>query len=276
MKKIIHFAICFSFLFAFVTYASEVRTWTSAGGQHKVEAEFVSVSDDGKSVILRRGDGKKIFVEYDKLSFVDKMFVDDTKHIAQQEAENAIRNAARNAARQAPEMVFLQNSPEKREILRRKIELVNPKGIIVRVKLSDEEKEEIVDFLIMAERALNRQYSEKELSDFLDRMHWFKEGNISYMLLPFNTNRGSFREIDVYVAALVGFVEARRRESNLGFTSTGRSSLALMNSMEREKNIIESLLPVCNRLTGNRHDNIEEIRLNTRAQEAEKKQLFDR
>jgi len=61
-------------LLALVANAAEVRTWTSTSGTHKTEAELVKVSDDGKSVTLRKTDGKEIEVPLDKLSKADSEY----------------------------------------------------------------------------------------------------------------------------------------------------------------------------------------------------------
>ena len=89
MNKITYLAICFSFLFALMGYSDEVRTWTSAGGQHKIEAEFVKISDDGKSITLRQKDGTEYAVELDKLSKVDQTYVAKQKATANQPEQKA-------------------------------------------------------------------------------------------------------------------------------------------------------------------------------------------
>lgn len=75
MKKITCCTIIFSFLFAFVINAAEMRTWTSGGGSHKTEAEFVKISDDGKIITIRWEDGKEKDIPLDKLSKADQEYV---------------------------------------------------------------------------------------------------------------------------------------------------------------------------------------------------------
>src|SRR4051812_15080943 len=53
--------------------AAEVRTWTSAAGSHKTEAEFVELTDDG-TVVLKTKAGKTIQVPLSKLSEADQTF----------------------------------------------------------------------------------------------------------------------------------------------------------------------------------------------------------
>lgn len=62
-------------LFALVANAAEVRTWTSASGNHETEAEFVKISDDGKTITLRKTDGKKTDVPLVRLSGADREYV---------------------------------------------------------------------------------------------------------------------------------------------------------------------------------------------------------
>jgi len=74
MKKTVCLAICFSILLTITIHADELRTWTSSTGQ-KMEAELIDTSEDGKSVTLRRNDGKEGNVALDKLSSADKSYV---------------------------------------------------------------------------------------------------------------------------------------------------------------------------------------------------------
>jgi len=72
MKSNIYLTICFSVLFAFATYADDVRTW---GREHKIEAELVKIADDGKSVTLRQKSGTVITVPLADLSSEDNAYV---------------------------------------------------------------------------------------------------------------------------------------------------------------------------------------------------------
>ncbi len=74
MKKTICLAVFLAFLLVPATNA-EMRTWTSAQGQHKIEAEFVKISDDGKTITLRQPDGKEIHAKLDGLSKADQVYV---------------------------------------------------------------------------------------------------------------------------------------------------------------------------------------------------------
>jgi len=74
MKKLLAYAVCVSTLLTIAIHADELRTWTSASGQ-KMEAELIGISEDGKSVTLRRSDGKEGNVALDKLSSADKSYV---------------------------------------------------------------------------------------------------------------------------------------------------------------------------------------------------------
>ncbi len=59
-------------LFGPTAVAGEVRTWTSSGGRHKIEAEMVSL--EGHTVTLKRSDGKILKVPLDKLSEADQEY----------------------------------------------------------------------------------------------------------------------------------------------------------------------------------------------------------
>jgi len=74
MKKIVYFTIIFSFLFTFIATA-EMRTWTSAEGQHKIQATFQTVSDDGKTITLQQANGKTTNIALEKLSKADQEYI---------------------------------------------------------------------------------------------------------------------------------------------------------------------------------------------------------
>jgi len=74
MKKIIVFTVCV-FCLCLIANAAEVRTWTSADGKFKIDAELVKVSEDGKSVTLRQKDGKESVAKLEKLSQEDSEYV---------------------------------------------------------------------------------------------------------------------------------------------------------------------------------------------------------
>ena len=74
MKNIFYLMIIFIFALTSVTDADEIRTWVSASGNQKTEAELVKISDDGKTVTLRRN-GKELDVTVEKLSKDDQEYV---------------------------------------------------------------------------------------------------------------------------------------------------------------------------------------------------------
>lgn len=55
------------------THAGEMRTWSSASGAHKTEAEFVELKDDG-NVVLKAKTGKTIDVPLSRLSDADQAY----------------------------------------------------------------------------------------------------------------------------------------------------------------------------------------------------------
>lgn len=79
MKYVIY-AFVLLLLLSYSFMQAEVRTWTNATGEFSVKAELLSVSEDGKSVKLRRIDSKKeITLELEKLSLEDRKFVSEYK-----------------------------------------------------------------------------------------------------------------------------------------------------------------------------------------------------
>lgn len=54
--------------------AGEMRTWSSATGNHKTEAEFVRLKEDD-TVVLKRRDGRTVEVPLKKLSLLDQAYV---------------------------------------------------------------------------------------------------------------------------------------------------------------------------------------------------------
>src|SRR5262245_13772949 len=64
--------ITFLALFTADSAVAEVRTWTSADGKFKVEAELISVQDD--TIQLRKADGTEVTVPLEKLSPADRLF----------------------------------------------------------------------------------------------------------------------------------------------------------------------------------------------------------
>jgi len=84
MKKIVCLTVSLFFLLAFTVDAGEVRTWTSAGKQHTIEADLVNISEDGESVTLRQKDGEETIVQLDTMSQADQEYVAKQKETANQ------------------------------------------------------------------------------------------------------------------------------------------------------------------------------------------------
>ena len=110
------------------------------------------------------------------------------------------------------------------------------------VELSEEEKEGIVQFLFLFEKA-----RKKKLND---------EYYILLLLWDMNSYKNETNKIDAYVACRACYHKNERV-----YTSA-------------DKKILESLLPECNRLSGNVHDEEEKARNEGKRLEAEKKKLF--
>ena len=81
MKKNIALSVSLFFLFALTVNANEPRTWTSADGEFKMEAKFIGVSDEGKTVVLRKIDGGISKVPLDELTKRDQKYVAENKDI---------------------------------------------------------------------------------------------------------------------------------------------------------------------------------------------------
>src|SRR5437868_4063798 len=69
------YATCLTLALLIVTAASaaETRTWSSASGSYKKEAELVELKDDG-TVVLKTKSGKTISVAISKLSDADQAY----------------------------------------------------------------------------------------------------------------------------------------------------------------------------------------------------------
>lgn len=75
MKKIVCFAVLLGVCVCSVAAgAGEMRTWVSMNGQ-ATTAEFVRLSKDGKTVTLKKQDGKNISVKLEQFSAADKKYV---------------------------------------------------------------------------------------------------------------------------------------------------------------------------------------------------------
>jgi hypothetical protein len=75
MRKIVYCAVVFFILPTSAINASEIRSWTVGKEHIEIEAEFVRISDDAKSVSLRQKNGREISVELGNLSRADQLFV---------------------------------------------------------------------------------------------------------------------------------------------------------------------------------------------------------
>lgn len=86
MTKIV--TIFLFFLFALVANANEMRTWSTATGKFTTEAEYVGISEDGKTVKIRKKeDSKEIDVPLDKLSKADQEYVSKQVNTTQVKTE---------------------------------------------------------------------------------------------------------------------------------------------------------------------------------------------
>ncbi len=304
MKKIVSLAVVL-FLCAVIAQAEEVRTWTS--GKFKTEAEFVKVSEDGKTVTLKKPDGKEVHVALNKLSKADQDFVaikqkappikkidlsdevfrvwttdtvkieakfmgvsDDGKTVTLKKNDGII-DAKDNGEeiavaldklspedqefvaikQQAPEALdSLEAVARRKATLLKKIDLLNDpgdgKGVIV--KLSDEEKDGVVQCLMLAEKAFGKELSDLDLRGMLRTMWRYKfSGRDAHYggvwWLSSDGSKGSdgrspTTKIDVYIACW---------------------ALYDANYFSRDQAwpIIVPLFPVCNKLAGGIHDDKE-------------------
>lgn len=311
MKNTACRAFCFFLLLTFAVSAGEIRTWTSSGGKHKTEAEFIDLSEDGKTVTLKKADGKEIEVPLEKISQIDREYATKQKALTTQpkkvdrpDTSSTIPNTRQIQKPSHPSRRPRQDDFATKDLLRRKIDAVNRQDNgEVKVELSDKEKEGIVQYLLLAEKALGKKESEAGLSLLIGKLSKYKNGSGigDYAYSDFSLIRLFGREvtnadvryekIDAYVAGLAGWVvmsdlsgsaamssnKAREESRRYGGKELARSAAgasAAASSFRSQKDIIESLLPECNRLSGNAHDKEEKERLGKKQREAEKKQLF--
>lgn len=83
MKKIVGLTVSLFFLLNLVVNAVEIlsikdaedRSWTSASGQQVVEAKLLTVSADGKTITLRKTDGRISKGAIEKLSAEDQQYI---------------------------------------------------------------------------------------------------------------------------------------------------------------------------------------------------------
>lgn len=111
----------------------------------------------------------------------------------------------------------------------------------VLVALTPEEKDAVIKYLQLAERTLKKKPSEATLRGMLEKLGEYKTRGKR----TGNNELTKYPKITVYVACLAG-IEQMRPSS----------------SQERQmRDSLVSLLPECNRLSGNAHNNDEENRL---------------
>ncbi len=248
MKKIVSLAVVLC-LCSVIAHAEVIRIWTS--GKFTTEAKFVRVSDDGKTVTLKKRDGKEIVVALDKLSPEDQEFV-------------AIKQ-------QAPEPL---DSPEaiarRKATLLKKIDLLNKsKSGKAIVELSEEEKDGVVQCLMLAEKAFGKEFRDTELSLMLSRMWGYKRKgrNETYggvIWLSSDGSKGSYgssptTKIDAYIACWALYDEHWSGSELL---------------QEQDWGVIVPLFPVCNKLAGGIHDDKERERKEWQFMEDRKKKLI--
>jgi len=125
------------------------------------------------------------------------------------------------------------------------------------VKLSDGEKEGVALYLFLAEKALKEPYTEVEIWLLLDELDDYK--TIGRYDGDYEGGFKEYDQIDVYVACLAGY------DTAVILPSTGKISPSVYALMKEREAIIETLLPQCNRLSGNAHDEEEKLRLNPKS-----------
>lgn len=255
MKKTVCYVVMLSLL-ALIVHAGEVRTWTSSGGQHKIEAEFISVSEDGKIVVLR----KTINVPFDQLSKEDQVY------IARQKDANK-RKEPEPKAVIAKQILQQPDAPEKIQ-MRKKIDAVNRQNDgTVQVELSEEEREGVVQYLLLAEKALKKKY---------DAI------GISFLLRELKSKKSIGRTSSADIARKAGLVFPKPVKIDAyiacwaAYDSEPLTPSRDYGEYKRTLAIIMSLLPECNRLSGNAHAEKEKTRLENKRLEAEKDNLFSK
>ncbi len=256
MKKIVSLAVVLC-LCSVIAQAEVIRIWTS--GKFKTEAEFVGLSDDGKTVTLKKYDGvndakengEEITVAIDKLSKEDQEFV-------------AIKQ-------QVPEPLDSPEAIAKRKAtLLKKIDLLNKsKSGKAIVELSDEEKDGIVQCLMLAEKAFGKEFSDLDLRGMLHTMslYKFRGRNETYggvIWLSSDGSKGSYgssptTKIDAYIACWALY-DVHWSGSDL--------------FRERDWGVIVPLFPECNKLAGGIHDDKERERKDWQILEDRKKKLI--
>jgi len=193
----------------------------------------------------------------------------------QKERESQERIAAEKKEREEQEKVVAeQKEQEEKELLRKKIDVVcQDKG----VKLSAAEKVVVAEYLFLAESKSSMKRSESDIKMLVEYLSSYLGGRWSWSSGTDTRGRYSrilgrdvrFNKVDHYVACLADYDAVNYFGSEL--------RKRFPEELDRYAgilNIIESLLPECNRLSGNAHDAIERSRLAKKAQEEEKKQLF--
>ena len=311
MKKITTAIFVIFMFFTSVIRADEIRTWTSASGKQQFDAELVEVSEDGQTVTMRRIVETKMTI--DKFSQEDRAYIAKQKNTTNQSPKvtppnttlrgtttrsggNLLRTAVPSSP---PKQLPQQNASAVKDILRRQIDAVNRKDNgEVRVELSNEEKESIVQYLLLAEKSLGEQVSESGLSLLIMKLGDYKKGSYDFFLAKqfgreVTDGKIKYEKIDVYVVCLAAWsnkwsisgslagkaIETRAESKRYATVELARESAgasAAHSSTRHEVDIIESLLPECNRLSGNTHNAEEKERLGKKQRDTEKEQLFSK
>ena len=329
MKKIVCLVVCFSVLFILSAHG-QLRVWTLPGEEKTILGELTSISDDEKTVTVRTRDGEEHVVRVDDLSIKDQVFVgtqarkqkieaEQPKEQDPQKATPATKtptsktSATVEARKQAAEEKKQERArvaqeraraieEQKKGIYRKAIDFVNRN---VKLELSDEEKEGVVSYLILADSAFQSAIATK--GSGIRQGH--NESDLNQLLLGLQHARNSEKiMIDAYVTCMVaqavesGKAEAVKRRyddmntqelrDNKYYTRPPRlidiEDISSVNYMyveaywdpKNRADVIKSLLPMCNRLSGNRYDAIEKEKTDTKrrqaAEEQERRQLFGR
>ena len=269
MKKIVSLAVCL-FLCTFIVHAEEVRTWTS--GKFKTEAEFVRVSDDGKTVTLKKTTGKEIAVALDKLSKADRGYVAKRKSVAPPpmapEKESMVQQVAPEVlAKRTSLLEKINHVNEEKVRLGRLLHEPNPEEKII-VKLSDKEKADVAQCAVLVEKALERELRNLDLEEMLHKLRYYK-----------SDGRGSYRHPSGNVTW-----NSSDKYSSLSATTTYETinidtyiaCWAFYDTLDAKRDwpMIVPLFPECNKLAGGIHEEKEKTRITWQTQVDEKQRAL--
>jgi len=193
------------------------------------------------------------------------------------------------SAPKLPDIPKLPDLPEK-ALLRKKIDAVlRDNSGTIKEEFSEEEKDAVAHYLFLEEdiqKVIMREIrgirdealisrlsksSEAHISLLLRKLDQYKrfgrDGQFLFDGASFGVYRTGVYRVDVYIACLAGY--------QLAYAGSDASD-SLRESMTELRKFIETLFPECNTLTGNAYDKDEKARLEKKAQEAEKRELFGR